>query len=57
MRKRGISSKDIIRSHRDVLVGMDFLTEEVLTLIRSETRRVNLAGCTPYPDQELARET
>jgi hypothetical protein len=51
------------RSHRDVLVGMDFFTVEVLTLkvlltyyvpffIHLETRRVSLAGFTPYPDQE-----
>jgi hypothetical protein len=50
-------------SHRDVLVGMDFSTTEVLTLkglttyyvlffLHLETRRVNLAGFTPNPDQE-----
>jgi hypothetical protein len=31
-RKQTVSWKDFIRSHRDVLVGMDFFTEEVLTL-------------------------
>jgi hypothetical protein len=31
-RKRTVSWKDFIRSHRDVLVGMDFFTAEVLTL-------------------------
>jgi putative transposase len=62
-RKQSISWKNFIRSHRDVLVGMDFFTTEVLTLkglttyyvlffIHLETRRVNLAGFTPYPDQE-----
>src|SRR5271169_90809 len=62
-RKQTVSWKDFIRSHRDVLVGMDFFTTEVLTLkglttyyvlffIHLETRRVNLAGFTPYPDQE-----
>jgi hypothetical protein len=62
-RKKATSWKDFIRSHRDVLVGMDFFTTEVLTLkglttyyvlffIHLETRRVNLAGFTPYPDQE-----
>jgi len=61
-RKQTVSWKDFIRSHRDVLVGMDFFTAEVLTLkglltyyvlffIHLETRRVNLAGFTPYPDQ------
>src|SRR6266853_3166350 len=62
-RKQTISWKNFIRSHRDVLVGMDFFTTEVLTLkglttyyvlffIHLETRQVNLAGFTPYPDQE-----
>jgi putative transposase len=62
-RKQAVSWKDFIRSHRDVLVGMDFFTVEVLTLkglltyyvlffIHLETRRVSLAGFTPYPDQE-----
>jgi len=31
-RKQSISWKDFIRAHRDVLVGMDFFTTEVLTL-------------------------
>ena len=62
-RRQSVSWKSFIRSHRDVLVGMDFFTTEVLTLkglttyyvlffIHLETRRVNLAGFTPYPDQE-----
>ncbi|HVH72499.1 MAG TPA: hypothetical protein VNB49_15505, partial [Candidatus Dormibacteraeota bacterium] len=62
-RKQAVSWKDFIRAHRDVLVGMDFFTTEVLTLqglttyyvlflIHLETRRVNLAGFTPYPNQE-----
>jgi hypothetical protein len=32
-RKQSISWKNFIRAHRDVLVGMDFFTTEVLTLI------------------------
>jgi putative transposase len=32
-RKQSVSWKSFIRSHRDVLVGMDFFTTEVLTLI------------------------
>ena len=47
----------------DVLVGTDFFTVEVLTLkglvayyvlffIHLETRRVCVAGLTPYPDQQ-----
>src|SRR5258708_15816576 len=62
-RKKATSWKDFIRSHRDVLVGMDFFTTEVLTLkglttyyvlffINLETRRVNLAGFPPYPDDK-----
>jgi putative transposase len=62
-RKQTVSWKDFIRSHRDVLVGVDFFTAEVLTLkgfltyyvlffIHLETRRVSLVGFTPYPDQE-----
>ena len=62
-RRQAVSWKDFIRSHRDVLVGMDFFTAEVLTLkglltyyvlffIHLETRRVSLAGFTPYPDQD-----
>ena len=62
-RKQSVSWKNFIRAHRDVLVGMDFFTAEVLTrkglltyyvlfFIHLETRRVNLAGFTPYPDQE-----
>ena len=58
-RKQTVSWKDFIRSHRDVLVGMDFFTAEVLTLkglltyyvlffIHLETRQVSLAGFTPY---------
>jgi hypothetical protein len=62
-RKQSISWMSFIRAHRDVLVGMDFFTTEVLTLkglttyyvlffIRLESRRVSLAGMTPYPRQE-----
>src|SRR6202049_2050942 len=54
-RKQAMSWKDFIRSHRDVLVGMDFFTVEVLTLkglmtyyvlffVHLESRRVSLAG-------------
>jgi putative transposase len=55
--------KDFIRSHMEVLVGTDFFAVEVLTLkglvtyyvlffIHLESRRVSLAGMTPYPGQE-----
>jgi putative transposase len=66
-RKQSISWKNFIRAHRDVLVGMDFFTTEVLTLkglrtyyvlffIHLESRRVNLAGFTPYADQEWMKQ-
>jgi putative transposase len=62
-RKQAISWKDFIRSHMEVLVGTDFFTVEVLTLkglvtyyvlffIHLESRRVSLAGMTPYPGHE-----
>jgi transposase InsO family protein len=62
-RKPTISWKEFIRSHMEVLVGTDFFTVEVLTLkglvtyyvlffIHLESRRVSLAGMTPYLGQE-----
>ena len=62
-RKQAICWKDFIRSHMEVLVGTDFFTVEVLMLkglvtycvlffIHLESRRVSLAGMTPYPGQE-----
>jgi putative transposase len=61
-RKHTTRWRDFIRAHMDVLTGTDFFTVEVLTLkglmtyyvlffIQLETRRVCLAGITPYPDQ------
>ncbi len=54
--------KDFIRSHMDVLAGIDFFTVEVLTwrglatyyvlfLIHLESRRVNIAGVTRHPTE------
>ena len=62
-RKQTTRWRDFIRAHMDVLVGTDFFTVEVLTLkgpvtyyallfIHLETRRVGVAGLTPYPDQQ-----
>jgi len=62
-RKQAVSWKDFIRAHRDVLVGVDFFTVEVMSFtglvtyyvlffIHLESRRVSLAGMTPYPDRE-----
>src|SRR5208337_2371633 len=66
-RKRTTSWKDFIRAHRDVLVGTDFFTVEVLTLkglvtyyvlffIQLESRRVCLAGITPHPDRQWTEQ-
>src|ERR1700686_3057357 len=57
------SWKDFIAAHKDVLVGADFFTVEVLSwwglvtyyvlfFIHLESRRVNVAGITKHPDQE-----
>jgi putative transposase len=63
--KRGQTTtwKDFIAAHKNVLVGADFFTVEVLTwgglatyyvlfFLHLETRRVNVAGITRHPDQE-----
>ena len=55
--------KDFIRSHMDVLAGIDFFTVEVLTwrglatyyvlfFIHLETRRVTIGGITKHPTEE-----
>ena len=62
-RKQTTRWRDFIRAHIEVLAGTDFFTVEVFTLkglvtyyvlffIQLETRRVCLAGITPYPDQQ-----
>ena len=62
-RKHTTRWRDFIRAHMEVLAGTDFFTVEVFTLkglvtyyvlffIQLETRRVCLAGITPYPDQQ-----
>jgi hypothetical protein len=43
-RKQTVSWKDFIRSLRDVLVGMDFFTAEVLTLKGLLTSKQEVAG-------------
>jgi putative transposase len=61
-RRQTIRWKDFIRSHMAVLAGADFFTVEVLTLkglviyyvlffIHLESRRICIAGMTPYPDE------
>ncbi len=59
--RRGLSWKQFIESHMDVIRASDFFTEEVWSLgglvtyyvlfyIHLGTRRVRIAGCTPNPD-------
>jgi hypothetical protein len=61
--KQVICWRNFIRAHMEVLVGTDFFTVEVLTLkglvtyyvlffMHLESRRVSLAGMTPYPDHQ-----
>src|SRR5580700_9670226 len=63
--KRGQTTtwKDFIAAHKNVLVGADFFTVEVLTwrglatyyvlfFLHLESRRVTVAGITRHPDQE-----
>ena len=61
-RKRETTWADFIRTHMSVLAGTDFFSVEVLTLrglvtyyvlffIHLESRRVELAGVTPHPNE------
>ena len=60
-RKKTTTWTEFIRSHRDVLAATDFFTTEVWTLrglvtyyvlffMHVATRRVHIAGLTPFPD-------
>src|ERR1700681_1680807 len=62
-RSQTTSWKDFITAHKDVLVGADFFTVEVLSwrglvtyyvlfFLHLESRRVRVAGITRQPDQE-----
>ncbi len=61
-RKHTTSWNDFIRAHRAVLAGTDFFTVEVLTLrglvtyyvlffIHLDSRRVEVSGITPHPNE------
>ena len=61
-RKHTTTWKDFIRAHREVLAATDFFTTEVWTarglvtyyvvfVIHVATRRVHIAGLTPYPGE------
>ncbi len=66
-RKRTTTWKAFIRAHMAVLAGTDFFTVEVLTLrglvtyyvlffIHLESRRVEVAGITPHPNQAWMKQ-
>jgi transposase InsO family protein len=63
----GISWKDFIKAHMDVIWAADMFTEEIVTagglvtfyvlfFIHLATRRVHIAGCTPSPDAEWMKQ-
>ena len=66
-RKRTTTWSDFIRAHRSVLAGTDFFSVEVLTLrglvtyyvlffIHLESRRVEIAGITPHPNEAWMKQ-
>jgi len=66
-RKRSTTWKNFIRAHMAVLAGTDFFTVEVLTLrglvtyyvlffIHLESRKVEVAGYTPHPNERWMKQ-
>lgn len=66
-RKRTTTWNEFIRAHMSVLAGTDFFTVEVLTLrglvtyyvlffIHMESRRVEIAGITPHPNETWMKQ-
>jgi len=66
-RQRSTTWKEFIRAHMAVLAGTDFFTVEVLTLrglvtyyvlffIHLESRRVEVAGITPHPNEAWMKQ-
>jgi putative transposase len=66
-RRRATTWADFIRAHMSVLAGSDFFTVEVLTLrglatyyvlffIQLESRKVEVAGITPHPNEQWMKE-
>jgi len=66
-RKQTTTWRDFIRAHMDVLAATDFFTTEVVTLqglvtyyvlffVHLGTRRIHVAGITPYPDEEFMEQ-
>jgi hypothetical protein len=67
VRKRTTTWADFIRAHMSVLAGTDFFTVEVLTLrglvtyyvlffIHLESRRVEVSGITPHPNEAWMKQ-
>ena len=66
-RKTATTWKEFIRTHMDVLVATDFFTAEVWTkaglvtyyvlfFIQLASRKVHVAGVTPYPDESWMKQ-
>jgi transposase InsO family protein len=66
-RRRTTTWADFIRAHRSILAGTDFFSVEVLTLrglvtyyvlffIHLESRRVEIAGITPHPNEAWMKQ-
>jgi hypothetical protein len=66
-RKQGTSWKDFIAAHKDVLIACDFFTKELWTLhgivtyyvlffIHIGSRKVQIAGFTPNPNQQWMQQ-
>jgi transposase InsO family protein len=66
-RQPSVPWSEFIRSHQDVLAAADFFTAEVMTSIglvtyyvlfflHIDTRRVHIAGITPYPDESWMKQ-
>ncbi len=66
-RKRTTTWRDFIRAHLDILGATDFFSVEVLTLrglvtyyvlffIHLESRRVEVAGITPHPNEAWMKQ-
>ena len=67
-RKKATNWQEFIRSHRDVLAATDFFATEVWTLsglvtyyvlffMHVATRRVHIAGLTPFPNESWMTQT
>jgi transposase InsO family protein len=66
-RKRGMSWSEFLETHKDVMVGCDFFTAEVITpqgmftyyvlfFIKIGSREVHIAGATPSPNEAWMKQ-